>query len=191
MIKAAQTKYLEDLEPILNPLGFRRSHHQEWTYRLDAANELWVHINFGLAIVNPSIGVSYLDLINLLPTASGAVTGTVIMLSSLSKPPRLYTIEEGSAPVANDLCDKGMQMLSLLRDRDYVIERLKESRVSAWPVRSYSDRIRLLPLLLANNGRSNEAIHLVESFRSESLGRDQMLPRFEDFAKIFSERFAT
>src|SRR5215475_2050730 len=72
MNKATKTKYLEDLDDALTALGFnRRRNHQEWKHQVDSANELWIHINFGLSIVNPSIGVNYLDLVELLPQESG------------------------------------------------------------------------------------------------------------------------
>ena len=192
MNKATKTKYLEDLDDALTALGFnRRRNHQEWKHQVDSANELWIHINFGLSIVNPSIGVNYLDLVELLPQESGHVTGTMVMLSSLLSPSRNYTIEEGSRRVAHDICGIGMPMFTHLRDRESVITSLKSGRVSDWLVASYSHRIRLLPILLANTGRLSEAFHLLEHFRYESLGRDQILPPYEVFAKTFSERFAT
>src|SRR5262249_6468373 len=184
--------YLEDLDVVLNPLSFcRRRNQQQWNHRVDSASEFWIHINFGLFIVNPSMGVKYLDLVDLFPQESGAVTETMVMLSSLWKPPRCYTIEEGIAPVVRDLRDKGLPMLAHLLDREFVIEALKSHLVSDWPVASYSDRIRLLPILLTNQGRLSEAFHLLERFRSESLGRDQILPGYEVFAEKFGKRYAT
>jgi hypothetical protein len=192
MNKAVKVKYLEDLDVVLNPHSFRRrSNQQQWNHRVDSVSELWIHINFGLSIVNPSMGVKYLDLVDLFPQESGAVTGTMIMLSSLWKPSRCYTIEEGIAPVAHDLRDKGLPMLDHLRDREFVIEALKSHLVSDWPVASYSYRIRLLPILLANRGRLNEAFYLLKRFRSESLGKDQILPGYEVFAEAFGKRYAT
>jgi hypothetical protein len=190
--KADKTKYLEDMDEMLTTLGFhRRRNHQEWKHRVDSANELWIHINLGRSVVNPSMGVKYLDLVDLFPQGVGVVTGTMIMLSSLWKPPRLYTIEEGSLPVAHDFHDKGLSMFPHLRNREFVIEALKSNLVSDWPVASYSDRIRLLPILLANQGRLSEAFYLLERFRSESLGRDQILPGYEVFAESFGKRYAT
>jgi hypothetical protein len=63
--------------------------------------------------------------------------------------------------------------------------------VSDWPVASYSDRIRLLPLLLAQKGQLGEAFELLERFRRESVGRDQIMPGYEDFAKRFCTRYKT
>jgi len=140
----AKTKYLEDLDVLLKPHGFRRRRNQqEWKRRADSANEFWIHVNFGLSVVNPSIGVQYLDLLALLPPQSGSVTGTMIMLSSLLERPPLYTIENGSVPVAHDLRDKGLPMFSNLGDREFVIEALKSNVPLDWPVVSYSHRIRL------------------------------------------------
>jgi hypothetical protein len=64
MNKAIKTKYLEDLDEMLTALSFhRRRDHQEWKHRVDSANQLWTHINFGWTVgVNPSLGVKYLDL---------------------------------------------------------------------------------------------------------------------------------
>jgi hypothetical protein len=113
------------------------------------------------------------------------------MLSYLFDRPRSYTIEEGSEPVARDLSAKGLEMLSKLQDRGLVIEMLKSKLPFDWPVVSYSHRIRLLPIPLANQGRIREALDLLEHFRSESIGRDQILPQYDTFAATFSERFAT
>ena len=192
MSKEAKTEYLEELDMVLEPHGFsRRRNQQAWKHRVDSANECWLHVNFGLSVVNPSIGVNYLDFSQLLPEESGSVTGTMIMLSSLLKRPPLYTIESGSLPVARDLCKKGLPMLSNLRDRLFVIEALKSKLPFDWPVVSYSHRIRLLPLLLASDGQMSEALHLLELFLSESLGKDQILPLYEVFARTFRKRFAT
>ena len=192
MGKEARSKYLEDLDLVLNARGFRRRRTQkEWKCRAGSRDELWIHINFGKSVVNPSFGVKYVDLASVLPESSGAVTGTMVMLSYVFDRPRSYIIEEGSEPVARDLCAKGFDMLSSLRDRGFVIEMLKSKLPSDWPVVSYSERIRLLPILLANEGRLREALNLLEHFRSESIGRDQILPQYETFATTFSERFAT
>ncbi|HTF37748.1 MAG TPA: hypothetical protein VK651_05530, partial [Blastocatellia bacterium] len=141
--------------------------------------------------VNPSIGVNYLDLLELLPEELGSVAGTMIMLSSLLNRPPLYTIESGSLPVARDLCERGLPMLSNLCDRLFAIKALKSKLPFDWPVVSYSHRIRLLPLLLANDGQMSEAFHLLDLFLSESLGKDQILPQYEVFARTFRKRFAT
>jgi hypothetical protein len=192
MSKEEKTKYLEDLDVVLNARGFRRRRtQQQWNCRVGSRDELWIHINFGKSVVNPSFGVKYLDLASVLPEESGAVTGTMVMLSYLFDRPRSYTIEEGSEPVARDLFARGLEMLFTLQNRGLVIEMLRSEVPFDWPVVSYSDRIRLLPILLANENRVSEALDLLEHFRSDSIGRDQMLPKYHAFAAIFRERFET
>ena len=189
---SARTEYIESLDSVLNARGFRRRRSQwEWKYRPDAANELWIHINFGKSVVNPSFGVKYLDLASVLSKESGAVTGTMVMLSRVLDRPPGYTIEQGSAPVARDLSAAGLQVLSRLLNREVVIEMLKSTRPRDWPVVSYSHRIRLLPLLVATAGRVAEALELLDHYGTESIGRDQSLPQYSFFATTFRKRFAT
>jgi hypothetical protein len=186
-----KTEYLASLDVVLEPLGFRRRRtYQEWRYRLDDANELWIHINCGKVVVNPSGGVTYLDLVSILPNDAAPVTGAMTMLQSLLPSSSIYTIDEGSERVALDLQEVGIPFFSSLSDRAFVIERLKSAVSSDWPTASYSDRIRLLPLLVASEGRLAEAHELLDQFRSESSGRDQIIPRYDVFAAAFAERFA-
>ena len=56
---------LAGVDAFLVPQGFaRRKQGQEWRKRIDAANVAWVHVNVGLGIINPSLGVSYSDLVD-------------------------------------------------------------------------------------------------------------------------------
>jgi hypothetical protein len=192
LIKAKEkTEYLASLDAMLEPRGFRRRRNQqEWRWPLDDANELWIHINFGKAVVNPSIGVTYTDLVSVLPKDAGPVTGSMIMLTSISPSSPIYAIDEGGARVARDLQEAGIPFLFRLKDRAFVIERLKSALPADWPTVSYSHRIRLLPLLLAGDGQVAEAHTFLEDFRSESSGRDQILPQYDVFATAFLERFA-
>jgi hypothetical protein len=88
-----QKEYLASLDMALEPLGFcRRRNHQEWSYPFDDANELWIHINFGKAVVNPSGGVKYLDLVSVLPKDAAPVTGAMSMLRALLPSSAVHTI---------------------------------------------------------------------------------------------------
>ena len=183
-----KTEYLANLDVVLEPLGFRRRrNHQEWRYPLDDANELWIHINFGKVVVNASGGV---NLVSALPKDAAPVTGTMTMLQSLMPSSSIYTIDEGSERVALDLQKVGIPFFSRLSDRVFVIERLKSAVSSDWPTPSYSHRIRLLPLLVASEGRFAEAHELLQKFCSESSGRDQIIPCYDVFAAALAERFA-
>jgi len=184
-------EYLASLDVALEPLGFRRRRNrQEWRYPFDAANELWIHVNFGKAVVNPSGGVTYLDLVSALPENASPVTGAMTMLQSLLPLSSIYTIDEGSARVARDLQEFGIPFFFRLSDRPFVIKRLMSELPSDWPAISYSSRIRLLPLLLASEGRLAEAHELLAVFLAESSERDQIIPRYDVFAAAFTERFA-
>jgi hypothetical protein len=186
-----KTEYLASLDVMLEPRGFRRRRNdQQWRCQLDDANELWIHINFGKTVVNPSVGVTYIDLVSVLPKDAGPVTGSMTMLLSLLPSSSIYMIDEGSARVARDLHEVGIPFLFRLSDRTFVIQRLKSALPADWPTVSYSDRIRLLPLLVASEGRLGEAHELLDKFRSESPGRDQIIPGYDIFEAAFAERFA-
>ena len=112
------------------------------------------------------------------------------MLRSLLPSSSIYTIDEGSERVALNLQEVGIPFFSRLTDRVFVIEKIKSAVSSDWPTASYSDRIRLLPLLVASEGRLAEAYELLDQFRSESSRRGQIIPGYDVFAAAFAKRFA-
>jgi hypothetical protein len=186
-----KNQYLSDVDAFLAPRFFhRRKHGNEWRHRIDDRNELWVHINFGLAVVNPSFGVTYLDFDGLLSKDVRSVSGTMVMLSSVTPPLRGYLIDEGADRVVQDLLDYGLPFLSRLANRAFAIERLSSATVRDWPVTSYSHRIRLLPLLLAAEQRVAEACQCLNAFLAEALPRDQIIPQYDVFATALADRFA-
>ena len=185
-----KTQYLSDVDLILQPLSFhRRKNGNDWRHKIDDRNELWININFGKAVVNPSFGVTYLDFESMLSKGVRSVSGSMVMLSSVASPANGYLIDEGSRRVTQDLLEHGIPFLSRLSDRAFAIERLASATVKDWPVPSYSDRIRLLPLLLAAENRIDEACESLKRFLAESLARDQIIPRYDVFANAFSETF--
>jgi len=185
-----KTQYLSDVDLILQPLSFRRHKNgNDWRRKIDDRNELWININFGKAVVNPSFGVTYLDFESMLSKGVRSVSGSMVMLSSVASPANGYLIDDGSLRVTQDLLEHGIPFLSRLSDRAFAIERLASATVKDWPTPSYSDRIRLLPLLLAAENRTDEACESLERFLAESLARDQIIPRYDVFANAFSETF--
>jgi hypothetical protein len=185
-----KTQYLSEVDLILQPMSFcHRKNANDWRRKIDDRNELWIHINFGKAVVNPSFGVTYLDFESTLPKSVRSVSGTMIMLSSVASPADGYLIDEGSRRVTQDLLEHGIPFLSCLSDRAFAIERLASATVKDWPAPSYSDRIRLLPLLLATENRIDEAFEYLKRFLAESSSRDQIIPRYDVFANAFSETF--
>ena len=183
-------QYLSDVDLILQPLSFRRRKNgNDWRRKIDDRNELWININFGKAVVNPSFGVTYLDFESMLSKSVRSVSGSMVMLSSVASPANGYLIDEGSRRVTQDLLEHGIPFLSRLSDRAFAIERLASATVKDWPAPSYSDHIRLLPLLLAAENRIDEACESLKRFLAESLARDQIIPRYDVFANAFSETF--
>ena len=183
-------QYLSDVDLILQPLSFRRRKNgNDWRRKIDDRNELWININFGKAVVNPSFGVTYLDFESMLSKGVRSVSGSMVMLSSVASPANGYLIDEGSRRVTQDLLEHGIPFLSRLSDRAFAIERLTSATVKDWPAPSYSDHIRLLPLLLAAENRIDEACESLKRFLAESLARDQIIPRYDVFANAFSETF--
>lgn len=184
-----QARYLEALDECLLPLGYRRQRRESAWRRMDARDRLWVHLNFGLGVINPSVGVCYADLAQLLPSesgAQGAVLNTGLSLTTLSG--RQYTGAALAVRLATDLVDIGLPALTKLRDRSAVIDRLISGRPGDWPVAGAMIRMRLLPLLLADRGRVDEALVWVAAFEKEP---DQMIPGYATFAACFRSRFAT
>jgi hypothetical protein len=112
------------------------------------------------------------------------------MLSSLFQPSRRYSSEDPPELLTSDIRDTALPGLAALRNRESVIEQLRASLASAWPVPSYSHRIRLLPLLLAGLGRVDEALDAATSFESESVGRDQIIPGYDVFLSVFRATLA-
>jgi len=185
------SKTIRAVDGLLLPLGFkRRARSQEWSKSTGADRE-WVHLNFGKSVtIHPSFGVQYRDLLQAIPELPGPVDGTVRMLSSLFQPSRRYSSEDPPELLTSDIRDTALPGLAALRNRESVIEQLRASLASAWPVPSYSHRIRLLPLLLAGLGRVDEALDAATSFESESVGRDQIIPGYDVFLSVFRATLA-
>ncbi len=185
-----KSQYLSDIDAILQSRSFhRRKNGNHWRHQMDDRNELWININFGKAVINPSFGVTYLDFESMLSKDVRSVSGTMVMLSAVAAPSPGYLIDEGSDRVARDLLEHGIPYLSRLSNRAFAIERLASDTVKDWPAPSYSDRIRLLPLLLAVESRTDEACAFLKLFLAESLPRDQIIPRYDVFAGAFIKQF--
>src|SRR5436309_2328750 len=116
---------LTSVDSLLVPQGFRRrSRSREWRKKLDRSNETWVHVNIGIDMVNPSIGVTYLDLAGVLPKDAGSVYGTMKMLSGLFSPAHTYSLGAGPETLLRDLRGNGLVALDRLLDRPAVAEML-------------------------------------------------------------------
>jgi hypothetical protein len=179
---AEQQPYLDAVDSALLPLGFARpKRSQEWSRRVDR-DRLWLHLNFGqLAVINPSVGVEYLDLRRRWRDLPGAVFGTLVMLSHQFDPPRSYSTSDSPSRIAADLLGVGLAATDRLRNREAVIASLLQPHASKWPTPSFSHRIRLLTILLASSDRLDEAKAFVRDVAADVEARDQILPPFGKF----------
>ena len=181
-----KTELIDALDAKLKPMGLkRRKGQQEWI-RKDGLTHHWIHINFGKYVINPSIGVKYLDLEKFRPP--GNVTTASVMLATLVAPRPSYTADSSINDLVHQIAEVGVPKLRELSNRPLVIEALQADEPSRWPVVSYSHRIRLLPLLLASEGRSPEALNLIRKF-SQAEVMDQLLPVYEEFCSWWEEKF--
>jgi hypothetical protein len=189
MNDATRAPFLAALDAALLPLGFKRPKSKyEWRKRLDAANTAWIHLNFGLDIINPSFGVHFTDLLKKLPEEAGAITGVCELLQSMTK--TMYSTETVPELLAKQVVDIALPKISDLTNRPYLIQRLKGTQANEWPVWGSAFRIRLLPLLLADNDQLAEAHTWLDQFERDAATLDQLLPKYEVFASCFRQAHA-
>ena len=180
--------FLEALDGVLLPLGFkRRKSSFEWKRRVDKRDLEWIHVNFGLGVINPSFGVKYEDLSTLLPSESGAACSVFEMLSSVSG--KAYTVDTPPQEVAADVRALALPGLGCLRDRALVVERLKRESSRDWPTLGASERVRLLPLMLAHSGHVDDALEWLREHEDYAVRVDQQLPNFTSYAAYFRARY--
>lgn len=181
---------LSGVDELLLRKGYvRRKSEHEWK-RTHANGDIErIHFNFGLALINPSLAVEYVDLKTLLPDNVGVKTSTFRMLSALSG---VSYDESTSFETFRDHLERfGAPELERLHDRNWVVDELLVEDARTWPTWSYSARIRLLPLLLASLGRLTEARELVEMFANDSSRPDQIIPKYDVFREHFYARFGS
>lgn len=179
--------FFDAVSVTLLPRGFKFAKSM-WTWRrkVDQGNTLWVHLNFGLGVINPSFGATYTDLAGLLPKEAGAVFQAAEMLPPTSG--NEYSLDTPPKRLAEDILAHALPRLEKLLDRSHAIERLQSSRPDDWPVFGNAFRMRLLPLLLAHSGRRDEALAWLSTFEDSWLTEDQLVPRYPAFAAHFREK---
>src|SRR5262249_50598927 len=98
-------RFVAALDPTLEPFGFRRRKKaQEWSRKYDHQNRDYIHINFGLAVVNPSIAVEYLDLRAIVPHQFGNF-GSFAMLEPLVPRRPRYDFDTNTPELAKDMTE--------------------------------------------------------------------------------------
>jgi hypothetical protein len=180
--------FLVAVDKALLPLGYkRRKSYSEWRLKLDEKNENWVHLNFGLGIINPSFGVRYLDLEKLLPQEAGAVSTVAEMLGEVTG--ILYSIDTKPNLLAEHLLEHAIPRLTVLSDRNSVAKLLELDMPAKWPVAGISFRMRILPLLLIAEDRKQEAFMWLSKFEKSSPEVDQLNPGYGTFSTYFKVAF--
>lgn len=186
MGRAAEIEaFLLGVDPVLATGGFlRRKKAQDWTREYDELNRDSIHVNFGLDIVNPSVSVQYRDLAAALPKTFGTCRASAMLKYLVPRRPD-YCFGTKAAELTGDIVEYGLPYIGRLHDREFVIRSLASPTPADWCVFSYSNRIRLLPLLLASVGRHREAEEFVGQTAPEAEKRDQLIPRYLEFVGWF------
>jgi hypothetical protein len=188
MDRVLKETFLTKLDEVLASIGFKRSKtSQEWKRKSGKSDIEWIHLNMGLAEINPSFGVTYKDLANVLPKESGFVNSVSIMFTSVTG----EQYDENTSPIylAKQVVDLVPPELEKLKNRDWVVEQLQSDKIVSWPVCSLSHRIRLLPLLLGEKGLVEKAIHYAEEFEKKYSSQDQILPSYKVFINYLIEHY--
>jgi hypothetical protein len=189
MNSTKRAPFLQAIDEVLLPLGFsRRKKDLEWRRITDGGDVEWVHCNFGLGVINPSLGVNYTDLAAGIPEELAISVTVREMLSSLTDTP--YSSDSAPSLLAAHIRCTALSRLTSLHDRRRVIELLESDTVRSWPVFGFSSRMRLLPLMLAQDSRITDALEWIERFEKLAPRFDQQLPCFSEFASFFRKRYS-
>jgi len=179
--------YLEACDAALVPLGFKRKKkEQEWRRTVGSDIE-WFHLNFGLAVINPSFGVRFTDMSDLLSAELGLKCLAMYMLRPLTGS-NYSSPETSPSELARDLL-RALPEILKLRDRGALTDVLMSETVPRGMVVFFSDRIRMLPLLLASAGRVQEAFDWLARFEVLAPAQDHMVPGYDTFASHFRTKY--
>jgi hypothetical protein len=180
--------FLVALDAVLLPLVFkRRKSSFEWTRRVGASDVEWVHLNFGMGTINPTFGVIYRDLSKILPPEAGPHYSVAETLYSKNR--QSYSLNTAPSALAAAICANALPRLPLLRDRDLVLYRLANESGDDWPTFGASNRMRLMPLLLAQSGRVSDALERLSIFEQRFAHLDQQIPTLAQYAAYFRARY--
>jgi hypothetical protein len=183
MNAAARAPYLEAGDALLIPLGFRRK-KSEFAWRRTVGPDVeWLHLNFGLGVINPSYGVTYADLDAQMPAELGLRCGPSNMLQSLTG--TAYSSAETPPELVAHGLLKAVAEMPALRDRHGFAAELMAEQCPQKYTASFSTRIRALPVLLASLGRLEEAHAWLARFEPLAQQRDQKVPGYDVFAAEF------
>ena len=199
---------LSEMDLLLSDHGFKRkSRSFDWHKTLN--EEITQLINMGIALypraqeisINPNVSVRYESIEQALVEA-GIVDASYLGkratfgqgINNITR--KTYwitaddTVLEPTRAVYEDILKYGFPSLEKLSEIAQVIKMLSSSDVQDWDDCSASYRARLLPLALAVNGKSIEALTLLPALAKELGGKDQMIPNYQNFTTWFLRKYA-
>ncbi len=178
--------FISEIDSVLQHIGFKYVKTRNvWERKVGNTDIEWVHFNYGLSVINISLGVKYKDLSDIISSDIVCVSGVACMLSKITN--EMYTESTKPQYLADTISQFAPAQLAKLRDRYWVIERLKDENVNNWPVLSMSHRIRLLPLLLAKHVSLDETLKYLAYFDTEFSVKDQLIPKYSIFKNSLIE----
>jgi hypothetical protein len=199
---------LSEMDLLLSDHGFKRKKSSfDWHRTLN--EEITQLINMGIGLyprdnaisANPDVSVRYESIEQALVEA-GIVDASYLGgratfgqgINNITR--KTYWLAADDAvldltrAVYEDILKYGFPSLEQLSDITQVIKMLSSSNVEDWATCSASYRARLLPLALAVNGKSAEALTLIPALAKELKGRDQMIPNYQHFTGWFSQKYS-
>jgi hypothetical protein len=200
---------LSEMDQLLSDHGFKRKKSSfDWHKTLN--EEITQSINMGIVLypraqgisVNPNVSVRY-ESIEQAIVEAGIVDAAYLGeratfgqgINNITR--KTYwiaaddTVLELTRAVYEDILKYGFPSLEKLSDITQVIKMLSSGNVQDWAECDASGRARLLPLALAVNGKSVEALTLIPALAKELKGRDQMIPNYQHFTAWFSQKYST
>ena len=187
-----EKKFMAGLESILRFNGYQRHENEPCLTRRPFQEAVpMIVIEFTKYSVKAKVGVRFTDLETFLPVDAEPITRTLKNFAAICPRPQNHFLAEGAFRLGIDLFEFAVPYLQRLTNREHTIKLLKRKFSGAWPVNTYSERIRLLPLLLAGKGQTEEACHLVNRFLTEVAADEKVSLRYDKFAKAFDSRFCS
>ncbi len=186
MSNNSQKKALIDLtQSALGPKGFIYKKAGQSFYKKADNCTLYIHINFGLDVINISAFVSYDKLKEVLSDNLKHYSSFGYTLSQLTKG-QIYKLSNSSdhTRLIEDVNIHLIPIFENIKDINYSIDCLKSENTGQWGTASFSLRSRLLPIFLTFNGKYEEGLKFVENFKSTNQP-DQIIPDYGSFEVDF------
>lgn len=182
MNAATRAPYLEAGDTVLGPLGFKRKKRDYLWNRANGDDIEWIHLNFGIDLISPSYGVTFRDIEASYPQHLDVRCGVMCLLQGLTG--ASYSGDRTPPSfVARDLL-VAVEQFPKLRDRQAWTEILMSEERPRQFVILNSHRMHMLPALLANLGRIEEAQTWLAKFEGTTDG-DQSPRGYAEFAEHF------